>query len=102
VSGDDVGRCRVCGGEVDPEYLLCEWCRGDQVMNNPGMANTSASPILRFFEFEHLPIELQDISQACSNLASYLETRLPAGAEKSTALRKLLECSDSALRAALP
>ena len=66
------------------------------------MANTSASPILRFFEFEHLPTELQDVSQAFANLAAYVETRLPAGAEKSTALRKLLEGKDAAVRAALP
>jgi hypothetical protein len=67
-----------------------------------GMANTSTTPIMRFFEYEHLPNELQDISAACANLAAYLDTRLPAGAEKSTALRKLLECKDAAVRAGLP
>ena len=66
------------------------------------MANTAPSPILRYFEYEHLPVDLQDISQACANLAHYLETRLPAGAEKSTALRKLLECKDAGVRAGLP
>ena len=72
------------------------------VSENHRMENASASPILRYFEFAHLPAELQEISQSCSQLASYLEIRLPAGAEKSTALRKLLECKDAAVRAALP
>ncbi len=65
------------------------------------MANTSATPIMRFFEYGHLPEELRDVSAACGNLAAYLDTRLPAGAEKSTALRKLLECKDAAVRAAI-
>lgn len=66
------------------------------------MANTSESPILRYFEAGHLPAEFRDVSEACGNLAHYLETRLPAGPEKSTALRKLLEAKDAAVRAALP
>lgn len=68
----------------------------------PEMSLTGPSPILRFFDFEHLPAELQDVSRPFAIMARGLEESLPAGAEKSTALRKLLEAKDAAVRAALP
>lgn len=70
-------------------------------MNRP-MNSTGPSPILRYFAYDHLPPELQEVSMRCAVLAKTLEDVLPAGAEKSTALRKLLECKDAAVRAALP
>lgn len=59
------------------------------------------SPILRWFEYDHLPEHLQGVSRAFSELAHEVEERLPAGPEKSTALRKLLEAKDAAVRAAI-
>jgi hypothetical protein len=59
------------------------------------------SEILRYFEFGHLPIRLQPISGMFRELAWQIEAVLPKGAEKSTALRKLLESKDAAVRAAL-
>lgn len=59
------------------------------------------SPILRYFTYAHLPEQLQSISKLFSDLAYDLELRLPPGPEKSTALRKLLEGKDAAVRAAL-
>jgi hypothetical protein len=60
-----------------------------------------ASPILRYFQWMHLPEELQKVSKRFSETAYWLEETLPKGAEKSTALRKLLEAKDAAVRAAL-
>ena len=62
---------------------------------------TSESPIMRYFTFAHLPGKLQDVSAAFAGVATYVEKTLPNGAEKSTALRKLLEAKDAAVRAAL-
>jgi hypothetical protein len=60
-----------------------------------------ASPILRYFVYDHLPEKLQAVSAPFCDLAVYIEDNLPKGAEKSTALRKLLEAKDAAVRAAL-
>lgn len=59
------------------------------------------SPILRYFEFEHLPDDLRAVSRHFAVLAKWVDDELSAGAEKSTALRKLLEAKDAAVRAAL-
>lgn len=61
----------------------------------------NASPILRYFEYGHLKTPLREVSEKFGRLANELEDELPAGAEKSTALRKLLEAKDAAVRAAL-
>jgi hypothetical protein len=59
------------------------------------------SPILRYFEYKHLPVNLQQVSHHFYNLAWDLENILPKGPEKTTSLRKLLESKDAAVRAAL-
>ena len=59
------------------------------------------SPILRYFTYNHLPPHLQEISQPFCELAETVENVLQPGPEKSTALRKLLEAKDAAVRAAL-
>ncbi len=60
-----------------------------------------ASPILRYFTYDHLPTTLQRVSLPFAQLANALEETLPKGPEKSVALRKLLEAKDAAVRAAL-
>ncbi|MFI6424750.1 hypothetical protein [Promicromonospora sp. NPDC050880] len=61
-----------------------------------------AAPILRYFEFSHLPYGImRDTSEEFRVLAIKVDNSLPDGAEKSTALRKLLEAKDAAVRAAL-
>lgn len=57
--------------------------------------------ILRFFAYEHLPQPLQDVSRPFCDLAHQLAHTLPSNAETSTALRKLLESKDAAVRVAL-
>ena len=57
-------------------------------------------PILRFFAFAHLPEKLQDVSFAFASLAIQL-TEIPRSAERTVALRKILEGKDAAVRASL-
>jgi hypothetical protein len=67
------------------------------------MANTDQpEPILRFFKYEHLPDQLQTVSAWFHDLAHALVNALPRCAERTVALRKLLEAKDAAVRAALP
>lgn len=58
-------------------------------------------PILQFFAFEHLPEMLRDVSRPFGELAWKLVETLPRNAERSVALRKLLEAKDAAVRAAI-
>jgi hypothetical protein len=58
-------------------------------------------PLIQFFAYEHLPTGLQSISKPFSDLALDLEGVLPMNPEKTTALRKLLEAKDCAVRAML-
>lgn len=57
--------------------------------------------ILRYFEYAHLPAHLQPVSAIFHKAARQIDAELPAGSEKSVALRKLLEAKDAAVRAAL-
>lgn len=59
------------------------------------------NPILQFFNYKHLPEKLQKISKPFCELATTIEADYPDGAEKSVALRKLLEAKDAAVRANL-
>jgi hypothetical protein len=56
---------------------------------------------LQFFKFEHLPAHLQEISKPFGLLARSLFDTLPDNPEAETALRKLLEAKDCAVRANL-
>lgn len=57
--------------------------------------------ILQFFLFAHLPPHLQEISRPFGEMAAKLVEMLPQNAERSVALRKLLEAKDAAVRAKL-
>jgi hypothetical protein len=58
-------------------------------------------PLLQFFAYHHLPIQLQAISMPFGELADHIVATLPRNPERTTALRKLLESKDCAVRAAL-
>jgi hypothetical protein len=60
------------------------------------------SPILKYFQYSHLPARLQEISKPFALLAQLIETDTPGGPEKSAGLRKLLEAKDCIVRANLP
>ena len=55
----------------------------------------------QFFAWEHLPPGLQPFSSPFAVLAQELDEVLPDNPEKTTALRKLLEAKDCAVRAVL-
>lgn len=60
-----------------------------------------SEPIMQFFAYEHLPKHLADVSKPFCRLAEIVEGTLPRNAERSAALRKLLEAKDAAVRARL-
>lgn len=57
--------------------------------------------IMQFFEYEHLPPDLRIVSEPFAELALALAQTLPSNPETTTALRKLLESKDCAVRAVL-
>jgi hypothetical protein len=57
--------------------------------------------ITKYFAYAHLPPQMQEVSKPIGELATFLDTILPDGAEKTTGLRKLLEAKDCFVRAAL-
>jgi len=58
-------------------------------------------PLLKFFRFAHLPFFLQKASEPYCVLAHQLVQMLPGSAERTVALRKLIESKDCAVRALL-
>lgn len=59
------------------------------------------NPIMKYFEYQHLPAHLQEVSKPIGDLAKHMDEQLPDGAEKSAGLRKLLEAKDCLVRAKL-
>lgn len=57
--------------------------------------------ILYFFSYGHLPPHLQVISKPFGDLAQHLVDTLPRNAERTVALRKLLESKDASVRASI-
>lgn len=68
------------------------------------MADPSAptEPMLRFFVYSHLPAQLAAVSMQFSVLADYIVATLPRCAERTVALRKLLEAKDAGVRSVIP
>jgi len=71
-----------------------------------GVLYPGQEALLKFFECEHLPTDLRAVSEPFRDLALGLKAAALAGriapdAEFTTALRKLLEAKDCAVRAAL-
>ena len=81
--GTDAGSCQI-QGNFDP---------GSECVLGP--------VILRYFVYDHLPEHLQRYSKPFADLAWEIVEMTPRNAEQSTALRKLLEAKDAAVRAAL-
>lgn len=65
-------------------------------------AEIAADPLLHFFHYAHLPPKLQATSRNFFLLANWLVKSVPRSAERTVALRKLLESKDAAVRANLP
>jgi hypothetical protein len=58
--------------------------------------------IMAFFRFAHLPPTLQEHARPWAELAVRVCNTINPSAERTVALRKLLEGKDAAVRAALP
>jgi len=56
---------------------------------------------MRWFAFEHLPEKLREVSRPFCELAEHVHKTLPRCAERTVALRKILEGKDAAVRAKL-
>ncbi len=59
-------------------------------------------PILRFFDYTHLPDNLQNVSAPFHHLAWSIANNSPPGPEVSAGLRKLLEAKDCIVRSHIP
>jgi len=57
--------------------------------------------LIQFFQFEHLPSGLKEISAHCRELALTADNLITESAEKTAGLRKLLEAKDCFVRAKL-
>lgn len=58
-------------------------------------------PIMRWFEYEHLPEHLQHTSKPFQDLAHHIIQTTAPSDERTVALRKLLESKDAAVRASI-
>jgi hypothetical protein len=59
--------------------------------------------MLQWFKYDHLPAgPIRDASKPFCELAQQVADKYPINAERTVALRKLLESKDAAVRAALP
>lgn len=56
---------------------------------------------MKFFEYAHLPKDLQEVSEEIYNIAKVMEAVLEDGPEKSAGMRKLLEAKDCFVRVKL-
>ncbi len=65
-------------------------------------AQIAADPVLHFFHYTHLPEKLRETSKLFFTLAYRITCAVPRNAERTVALRKLLEAKDAAVRANLP
>ena len=57
--------------------------------------------LMKYFTYEHLSPELQEISKPVCELARTIDVALPDGPEKAAGLRKLLEAKDCFVRVKL-
>lgn len=64
--------------------------------------HSASEQILQYFEYEHLPPHLQEISRPISIIARDMAWNLPESPEVTAGLRKLLEAKDCFVRAGLP
>ena len=78
----------------------------EEMFYTPGtmrmVAASEGETILKYFEFAHLAQPLQSTSMLFAALALALMRSTPRCAERTAALRKLLEAKDCAVRANLP
>lgn len=85
---------------TEPDAAVCN-CTTENTMKVPREVTTMNEPTMQFFQYEHLPAHLQEVSKPFGDLAASLVDKLPRNPERTVALRKLLESKDAAVRARL-
>jgi len=87
-----------CGFKAHPAGCTCS-------VNLESTPWTDRHPSVRHFQplfrYDHLPEQLQQVSQPFAELAVRMLVLCPDGPELSAGLRKLLEAKDCAVRAAM-
>jgi len=81
---------------MDCETGTCEETKADYCTES-----APADTIMQFFCFKHLPDDLQAVSMPFCELAQRICETVPRNAERTVALRKLLESKDACVRAVL-
>lgn len=66
-----------------------------------GRQPSHPDPIMRYFDFKHLPAHLRATAMIFHETAEVINNTVPDGPEKSAGLRKLLEAKDCCVRACL-
>lgn len=74
---------------------------GEEFDRGQPALDAAAERMLKWFEFEHLPDGLRQVSMQFHNLAVWLVKHVEPGPERTVAFRKLLEAKDAAVRAKL-
>lgn len=59
------------------------------------------SPIMKYFNYQHLPAHLKDVSKKLCVVAKEMDVALEDGPEKEAGLRKLLEAKDCFVRSVI-
>jgi hypothetical protein len=95
-----LGSVELSGVEHGPLLAEQECWRVPYVPADTGSRHPSTEALLRFFDYEHLPAQLQEVSAPFSELAHHMASKFE-GAELTAGLRKLLEAKDCMVRAAL-
>lgn len=75
--------------------------RAERFRDMAEMERNAMNNIMKFFEYVHLPENLQAVSRPIGELAAEMNARIPDSAEKTAGLRKLLEAKDCFVRASL-
>lgn len=70
-------------------------------MDETTYACETEEPMLQFFAYKHLPLNLQQVSKPFCELAYRLTHTIDRNPERTVALRKLLEAKDCAVRATI-
>ena len=65
------------------------------------LRHPATQEICQYFEFDHLPPHLAEVSSPCRDLRDEMLAALPDGPELTTGLRKLLEAKDCFVRQAV-
>jgi endogenous inhibitor of DNA gyrase (YacG/DUF329 family) len=102
--------CANCGKptrvNINNEFGTCstrcrKWAIKNQLTPMEATMEHIENPIMKYFEYAHLPERLQAVSKPIGELAKSMDANLVEGPEKTEGLRKLLEAKDCLVRASL-